>query len=1137
MTKKVKYFLYLLCFALLFIVKIEIPYADFSGSTGGGGSGSACSGRSAGCYWYRSGIRITLVDAIGERCHYKNSGGSYEICTSDKSGNALGSIDLWFSTDLGKLTSMGSGCKYWSGRQTKQEFLKSPQGSWQTCGTGMQFRVVEDVFNTYSFSGWQKAPSGYETKRDNPQNAHFLWEWLNCEIDPKGDSAKKTGCSRTTPNLEPLARILNTMIYNNPGAGNVTKNNIRIDAQGNGKSNLYIQFDQLVGTGVSGTKYDTSGMGKKVYFGLMENYAQSVLGTVAEVEKHFINANYHAEPNYHSYNATVVGYVYAGTDFIIGSADKNGFMAGFYDNATNPEVDYSHSTSEIVSLSSISSLTALPVPLPSYSDKYYSPSKLKTRAKFLSTDANTANVMRLWLDPMGGCGQELTDLINSSKSLATKKTEYARLKTKYASEPDFKDFFNTWEYEDVVFWYNNGVNLTCEPLECIDKAQAIYKGCGRGGTCRIGGVDLPYDDALIKYSNTDGKNDFKITSSNYYKSQFNLIYINMQKKLLSGFLPSTCDPVVCIQGNVNAVHGYFLPNFEANPAHSQYFEWLADATNSDYLRASYWQPIGLGGPQCDPPSPPPCPPDTPNLSACSTSGTTTLKFADTTDTACWVDNGVAYNTISGAQSGSFIKNMTYTHSNTYTAAAGDTITEICNLYCRQEVVFNFPGEIIDVVKGGTVFKWGSGDKYSSDFGTFKISKECAVKPVEISFYEDYSCGTTLHPKTCQRLKTRNSYCNNMTASYQANMWTSSVSTSIKLFYTEATSGVIPANVKYNINGKELKISGPSNMTGFNIACNSTGSNVNPSTAKTSAEYKVDYKDDLNWYGNKDNDEPEPRNTISNDKLPWYKWLGYGVPTSFAIPNGTYGTATGDGKLYVRVSNVGDGTGGIGKHFDLAVKSISGGNSYFDYGCNFKIKNELFGDECEYDPVTGKLINGSPEYCDPEEDEHVDDDPNVQNIDVVFRTIDLINSASQINDAFPGRLGNGRTRGHNWAILTTTDIENILKDGIYSKQPIYQINLNAANINAIRNLNKAARNSGIDPYTEMKVYAYENDTDTTGQTGFYCVDNGTNKFCASRFLTYLATSAPYNKLKGTCIPSGDRTYDRALRYVASDGCAQ
>ena len=202
---------------------------------------------------------------------------------------------------------------------------------------------------------------------------------------------------------------------------------------------------------------------------------------------------------------------------------------------------------------------------------------------------------------------------------------------------------------------------------------------------------------------------------------------------------------------------------------------------------------------------------------------------------------------------------------------------------------------------------------------------------------------------------------------------------------------------------------------------------------------------------------------------------------------------------------------------------------------------------------------SPEYCDPTKDDKIDDpgtgiDTNryIRDIDVVFRVIDLISdnnvapNGSIIGNAFPGILGEGRIRGRNWAKLSDSEVEDILREDIYQKEPMYSLELNTANIQYIRKLNREARENNIDPYSEMRMFTGI-DSDTTpdnklaGYTGYYCVSYDANptfgkdtyKYCASRFISYLSSDAFKNhggaRLEGTCVEANSIASKRAITY--------
>ncbi len=109
-----------------------------------------------------------------------------------------------------------------------------------------------------------------------------------------------------------------------------------------------------------------------------------------------------------------------------------------------------------------------------------------------------------------------------------------------------------------------------------------------------------------------------------------------------------------------------------------------------------------------------------------------------------------------------------------------------------------------------------------------------------------------------------------------------------------------------------------------------------------------------------------------------------------------------------------------------------GKTTASHTCSIKIKNELFGFEC------------IDKYCGSRSKE--------EGIDLLFRPISLA-------QPFPGKDGKTRTAGENWRGSPEKNSDNLIenyitsKQDIYSKEPIYTINLSSSTIKAIRDYNK------------------------------------------------------------------------------------
>ena len=422
-----------------------------------------------------------------------------------------------------------------------------------------------------------------------------------------------------------------------------------------------------------------------------------------------------------------------------------------------------------------------------------------------------------------------------------------------------------------------------------------------------------------------------------------------------------------------------------------------------------------------------------------------VTFSDTTKIEDCIKKGIAY-------------------SKTGIASSKDSyLTSTCkkDVYCSETVEFKLPSKP-ETITAGRVFKWG------------------------VTTMKDNVLATMIVKKTCYATS-----CGSVTSINPAN-WAKDIKTEMKLHYKEPVSGTnltstITAKLKsITLKGKNLNINSPSYNCNGN--CFNKLSMKNGFT--TTAEYDFNYGNDLRWYADKkDNDKLKPYNNTyeTPDNKPYYVSIGYGLPTYFTTPNVTHSiqkdgayywditksSSKGAGYLYMDIDKIGTHISGDKYHFTSLIKGKSKENKkssafqddLFKYACDYSVKNEITGSEC-----IGKSPN-KPSYCKPDE--------SPKGIDVVFRTVELINNNAskaekdnQITKAFPGRSGNGRAIGRNWATLGSTEEQNkveiakILRNTIYTEksEPMYKISLGPSEITKIRNDNKILRNFGVDPFT-------------------------------------------------------------------------
>ena len=342
-----------------------------------------------------------------------------------------------------------------------------------------------------------------------------------------------------------------------------------------------------------------------------------------------------------------------------------------------------------------------------------------------------------------------------------------------------------------------------------------------------------------------------------------------------------------------------------------------------------------------------------------------------------------------------------------------------------------------------------------------------------------------------------------------------------------------------------------------------------------ATYKITYGNKLTWYSDKSDDDKAKNEILEADQSDAkYMFIGYGLPTSFVTPtlsgNYHYGYSLSSkdngGALYVTVSQIGTQISTDQYHFDkylefnLSDDSDGSDRSKIYYSCGFNIQNYLFDTECP-NGICNNTTCDENNVCEPS------DAP--KGLDVVFRTIELVpaNSTNSeleaaIKKAFPGRIGNGREKGANWAIYTESGLKEILSTNAYYGKPMYEITLDVKTINAIRKNNQEMRKAGADPYTskDEKYYTFSNSdkaysaTDASDQYKFCSANyeknteayDSCNKIAYAMLggyvsvtvdtLSYTRATSKYLSdltslgLKGYCIDGLSKSDDRGMYYA-------
>lgn len=565
----------------------------------------------------------------------------------------------------------------------------------------------------------------------------------------------------------------------------------------------------------------------------------------------------------------------------------------------------------------------------------------------------------------------------------------------------------------------------------------------------------------------------------------------------------------------------------------------AKFSDYDFLNEEFLAELGLSPSDAKCGSAPKCPVET-TIASCQAKGKNIFTLQDTdlvTDknknkAAQCLSNGIAYNYLGEKNdSGEIIPTTKQKTQTSYDTAYGT------KAYCWESVEFKFPttgSEEYDVISG-KLLKWGiNTDTKNSNFGTMTVTRKCYATKDSV----DVSWPTSrIEPK-------------------------------IQISYTPAIPNDASVDESQIISVRDVDLA--YNLTSYSIdgrdelesATNRSyncGRSCKNKEITMVATYDLNYGNSLKWYasapqsinGNKEIVNYEENSSDIDSSNSGYTWLGYGLPTTFLTPTnvnttikryGKYdfssiisGTTSGSGALYATVSQIGTKSN-TGYHFDKLVNfainddndnTTNDGKIY--YNCEYRVKNNLF----DYESGDG------------------DDFVTPKGIDVVFRTIDLMDSSTdeELNEAFPGMSGAGltggkRKMGANWDEIYQGEIDNvfdILKSSIYSNEPMYEITLDVATIQNIRVYNRNARSINIngnkyDPYTSMPTNISSANANN-GFLGYSCkrdnnIDESTYRYCASNFLTKLYDD---RKLSGTCMTISS-TYDRADSYK-NGGCHQ
>ena len=484
-----------------------------------------------------------------------------------------------------------------------------------------------------------------------------------------------------------------------------------------------------------------------------------------------------------------------------------------------------------------------------------------------------------------------------------------------------------------------------------------------------------------------------------------------------------------------------------------------------------------------------------SVAKCGSNSNFTLS--DTNKAECW-KQGIAYNSLCNNSSCS-----TTTRYDQYTQTSAESEYG-ASTYCKETVNFEFPSHqtsSTSIVKAGRLIKWGTNSNLDSNiFGKMTVTRECTLnnKSTITSNWAKVigtagATGAKINPNIIVKYKEA---IPNTVSTYNAQVLSSKLDTEL-------------TGVTITVGGTSYE----SESTNCGSSCSTKDSAI------ISAQYNLVYGKTFTWYSDKSdsfkNKTESELTTGGNTLNDSHVFIGYGLPTSFLTPSGTYGldltsnpftniNSSNDstGYMYVIGNHLGTKNGDGTYHFDKYLKFAltddnTNNKTKLYYSCKFKIKNEMFGHECESDNVN------KPDYCDS--------DHTPKGVDVVFRTIKLVNSndSLELTKAFPGKLGGGRDLGKNWENkVTDNSIYDILSNSVYNGKTMYHINLTVGNIKNIRRFNSNARSKSKDPYTNMETNV--NINEAFGFVGYKCSQSQTSYgFCASEFISKLMSDSNYD----------------------------
>lgn len=1194
---KIKKIIFSLFFIILSLyINCNNIFAASDGHVGGATTPGACGGSY--CYSNEVGVRITIVNRYGDRCYYDQPNNQItcrpwvqdhdirENKNTDNVDTAFSlSVDYWF-TDGDILLTPGN-CWQYKSKYTKKEFTQgfnlrdfkdvAACNLADTWGDATDYKLTwlffGDSYNSKHHTdiktkngGWKiisnnnvskiKEPGDNVkiTTYRNPENIYNIIDYLECiTLD---SSSKKFGtntsltadeCSliRSSSQKANNIAIFNRMFRNAFKNQSFDVRNVSLVDSNTGES-VYIQMDEIVAFtsyGVSGVRdYTFKGTVAEVaylysfYNNHVGNLRWGLLSNGSEIGNALdANTNSPYTPNQVTYDS--------------GHNTSSAICTNVFDGWSNQTCA---GVSDQCNEYSIIKSDQLAIPLKnSNADRgVYCFKRSDGRIQLKPTTnywlwarygrVDTRNVVAYWIKPnaFGDCNTDARNVINSSSYLSDtnwKKKLFdssSNIRNKCFSKTDTFDassFKDTQCYQlnpDYIKHIgiapnkkiNGSVIDVCEPLNCQDTLFYSTK-VNTHAYISQSVANKPYIEEV------SGESDL---STNYDKSIYYLYHTTNKGWDFSDF------------GDLN------------------YYNYRGMYNKPAECKVTPTVPISVE-------------------SSCDESSS--VVFEDSNQ----YSSGVAYTDNMGSNgqtsydSNYDIKQkvpvLVYNADGTIALNADGSPKyeykwEIKPGYCYEKVSFEFP-QSPSLVKAGQVLKWGiDTSKDNNSFGTMTVEKNCtfpradsnAVDSATVEFSRIYLYDIMhLHP--------------DISLNYYEPLPTSTKEYFNREYRKNNNIGNNIESIKMDV--RDYKVSVRRNgifMTdsAFNfpyfgvVPINKPGDTVN-----ITAYYNITYPDKLKWYYDKgaNNENLKDEDTIgsSAETDARYLFLGYGIPISFESPTNIYSKELAEansevyengksygydinnsavikkGALYIGLKNIGSRNNHNGMndtagfHFDKFIENESNHSTadenkfkdgYLIYSCGFSIKNDLFGTE----------------YGDSKciEDMNCSE---TRGLDVVFRTIELVDNEASLNKAFPGRTGTGRAddRGANWKKISNDKVVKLLSTTVYDYEPMYHIELTPSKIKQIRVDNKKLRDKEYDPYSYMGEFVasisstyntydfkkYDSSASVTYDLSLIDLKDEYT-YATSKYLTDL-TDEDYG-LDGTCMIT-----NRLVRHANTQGC--